>query len=56
MNQEIENNTLFAPRTKEESKDDYKQRMEKAEDEKKIIFEKYYQKYLKLLNDSEYKP
>ena len=46
LKQEMDASPLFAPRQKSEKKPDYNARLEKAEEYKKELYEKYYQKYL----------
>ena len=46
LQQEMDASPLFAPRQKSEKKADYQARLEKAEEYKKELFEKYYRKYL----------
>jgi WD40 repeat protein len=46
LKQEMDSSPLFAPREKSEKKPDYFARLEKAEEYKKELYEKYYQKYL----------
>jgi WD40 repeat protein len=46
LNQEMNASPLFAPRDKSEKRSDYNARLEKAEEYKKELYRKYYQKYL----------
>mgnify|MGYP000014694816 CR=1 FL=1 len=43
----------FAPRGKEESKQDYKNRQAKAEEAKKQVYDRYYLKYLEILKQQD---
>jgi len=50
---EVDASPLFAPKGKDESKQEYKERQVKADEMKQQIYEKYYQKYLDLLKQQD---
>ncbi len=54
MEKEIEGNNLFSPRKKSETQADYKTRQEKAGAAMEELIDKYYQKYLYILDNQEF--
>ena len=54
IEKEIEENRLFSPRRKSESQAEYKTRQEKASVALEELIDKYYQKYLYILNNQKF--
>jgi len=54
IEKEIEGNRLFLPRKKSETQSDYKARQEKAGEALEELIDKYYQKYLYILDNQEF--
>jgi len=54
IEKEIEGNRLFSPRKKSETQAEYKTRQEKARAEFEKLIDRYYQKYLYILNNQKF--